>query len=127
MRSLVEGVLELHLPASGRMNLTDVRVQGVYVSDMIAHNTDRGRDVFQISPGTGRGSLWLAYQAHVANRVWNASAQVWNKKPERRDLGRGKRCTDGVTMPAIARHPQLSGEVLAHASTGSLCARHGGP
>ena len=40
--------------------------------DMIAHNNDHDRDVFQISPGTSRESLRLAYQAHVANAIWNA-------------------------------------------------------
>ena len=44
-----------------------MRVQGVYVSDMIAHNNDRDRDVFQIAPGTSRASLWLAEQAQIAN------------------------------------------------------------
>ena len=28
--------------------------------DMIAHNNDRDRDVFQIAPGAGAPSLWLA-------------------------------------------------------------------
>ena len=39
--------------------------------DMVAHNNDRDRDVFQICPGTSRESMWLAYQAHLANRAWN--------------------------------------------------------
>src|SRR5262249_8221718 len=86
-----------------------VRVQGVYVMDMIAHNNDHERDVFQISPGVGRQSLWLAEQAHTAAEAWNASAAVWNKRPGRR--GRGKRSKDGRRVPALAAHPVLSGEV----------------
>ena len=39
---------------NGEMHdLSKVRVQGLYVLDMIAHNNDRDRDVFQIAPGTG--------------------------------------------------------------------------
>ncbi len=48
-------------------------VQGLYVSDMIAHNNDNDRHVFQISPGVDAGSLWLALQAHMANEIWNES------------------------------------------------------
>ena len=36
-------------------DLSGVRVQGVYVLDMVAHNNDRDRDVFQIAPGAGPG------------------------------------------------------------------------
>src|SRR5262249_52937913 len=57
---LVEGGLVLHLPEGAEQDLSHVRVQGVYVSDMIAHNNDHERDVFQIAPGTSRASWWLA-------------------------------------------------------------------
>src|SRR5215469_11744811 len=63
---LVEGTLKLRLPGGGWSDLSGARVRGVYVSDMIAHNNDNDRDVFQISPGVGAESLWLAYQAHLA-------------------------------------------------------------
>jgi hypothetical protein len=104
---------ELHLQsASGReRKVSDVQIEGLYVLDMVAHNNDRDRDVFQICPGTGRQSMWLAWQAHIANRSWNALAPAWNKQPGRRGKTRGRRSTDGRTMPAIALHPQLSGEV----------------
>ena len=71
---VVEGTLQMRL-AGGKKpkDLSHVRVQGVYVLDMVAHNNDRDRDVFQICPGTSRESMWLAYQAHVANRTWNES------------------------------------------------------
>src|SRR5262249_4083224 len=87
---LVEGSLKLRLnPNSKReRDLSGVRVQGVYVLDMVAHNNDRERDIFQISPGVGRQSLWLALQAHLANEVWNTSTAVWNKQGERRGRGR---------------------------------------
>jgi len=78
---------------------------------MIAHNNDRERDVFQICPGASRESMWLAYQAHVASRTWNELAPIWNQKPARRGRGRGKRSADAMTLPAIAEHPHLAGEV----------------
>ena len=39
------------LPDGKTKDLSGVQVQGLYVSDMIAHNNDRDRDVFQIAPG----------------------------------------------------------------------------
>ncbi len=109
---LVEGTLKMRLAGGKRTkDLSGVRVQGVYVLDMVAHNNDRDRDVFQICPGTSRESMWLAYQAHVANRTWNESAPTWNLKAPRRGQGRGQRSADAATMPAIAEHPHLFGEV----------------
>jgi hypothetical protein len=91
--------------------LRDVRVDGVYVLDMVAHNNDRDRDVFQICPGTSRQSMWLAWQAHMANDTWNALAPTWNQRPGRRGKSRGRRSADARTLPDTALHPQLSGEV----------------
>jgi hypothetical protein len=108
---LVEGTLKLRLPGGAWYDLSSARAQGVYVSDMIAHNNDHDRDVFQISPGTGPESLWLAYQAHLAAEAWNAGARVWNRRPSRRGRGRGRRSADGTAVPETARHPELSGEV----------------
>ncbi len=90
--------------------MSNVQIAGVYVSDMIAHNNDRQRDVFQICPGASRASLWLAWQAHVANRTWNAWAPTWNERPERRGCRAGRRSLDG-SIPETALHLQLSGEV----------------
>jgi hypothetical protein len=108
---LVEGTLKMRLPGGGRRDLSKTRVQGLYVLDMIAHNNDHERDIFQIAPGIGREALWLAYQAHLANEIWNASAKVWNQKPARRNRGRGKRSLDGSIIPDVGLHPHLSGEV----------------
>jgi hypothetical protein len=55
--------------------------------------------------------MWLAYQAHVACRSWNECAPRWNQKPARRGTGRGQRSADAKTLPAIAQHPRLHGEV----------------
>jgi hypothetical protein len=110
-QSIVEGTLKLNRPGQTALDLSGVKIGGVYVLDMIAHNRDRDRDVFQISPGLTKQSFWLAYQAHLANMIWNAHAVKWNRKPARRHRTAGRRSNDGVTIPEIARHPQLRGEV----------------
>ena len=43
--------------------------------------------------------------------VGNASARRWNTGPDRRGKDRGKRSADGKTIPAVALHPLLIGEV----------------
>ncbi|HEV3343235.1 MAG TPA: M28 family peptidase, partial [Pirellulales bacterium] len=108
---LVEGTLELVLEKGRRRKLARTRVEGVYVLDMVAHNNDRDRDVFQLCPGTSHESMWLAYQAHLANRAWNVLSQKWNQRSDRRHAKRGRRSPDGQTMPETALHPKLHGEV----------------
>jgi hypothetical protein len=110
-RLLVEHSLRLHGPDQQVLNLSRVRIEGIYVLDMIAHNRDRDLDIFQISPGMSPKSYWLAYQAHLANMIWNAKTNLWNRRPARRARGRGLRSPDGKTIPGIARHPRLHGEV----------------
>jgi len=108
---LVEGNLKIRLANKRWRDLSGTRIQGLYVLDMVAHNNDRDRDVFQICPGGSRQSLWLAYQAHRATQAWNVAAPGWNNRVDRRGRSRGRRSADGKTMPDIALHPQLSGEV----------------
>jgi hypothetical protein len=128
---LVEGNLKMRLPpargATGssdrttrgpkglgrgqQRDLSKARVQGVYVLDMVAHNNIHDRDVFQIAPGTGGQSAWLAYQAHMANEIWNVCAVEWNRRSARRGCQRGRRSPDGLTIPPTALHPHLHGEV----------------
>jgi len=108
---LVERSLKLSLPGGRELDLSRTRARGIFVLDMVAHNNDRDRDVFQLCPGTSRESLWLAYQAHRANRAWNSLAPIWNQQPGRQGKGRGKRSADGHTMPKVALHPELHGEV----------------
>jgi hypothetical protein len=110
-QSLIEGNLKVHTPGNKTHDLSKVKIEGVYVLDMIAHNRDRDRDVFQISPGLSRQSVWLAYQAHLANMIWNANAEKWNHRPARRHRRSGRRSNDGIAIPDIARHPRLRGEV----------------
>jgi len=89
-------------------------VRGLYVLDMIAHNNDRRRDIFQIAPGTTRDSLRLAWHAHTAARLWQAGAALWNTAPPRRDSDRGRRSPHGGAVPRIARHLAPTGEVRLH-------------
>jgi hypothetical protein len=108
---LVEGTLKLHMPRGKTKDLSKTQVQGLYVSDMIAHNNDRERDIFQISPGTDRTSFWLAEQAHIANEIWNASVPEWNTQPDRVGRPRGRRSPHGAAIPEIAAFLKLSGQV----------------
>ncbi len=110
-QTIVEGALKLHRPGQKAVDLSSVKIDGAYVLDMIAHNRERDRDEFQISPGLSPQSVWLAYQAHVANMIWNAHAEKWNHKPARRHRRSGRRSTDGIKIPDLARHPQLRGEI----------------
>jgi len=110
-QSLVEKTLQLHLHADHFMDLSSVKVVGVFVLDMIAHNRDHGRNIFQISPGKSPRSLQLAGEANIANRIWNAKTKEWNQSHERRGRGPGRRSADGREIPEIALHPQLDGEV----------------
>jgi len=109
-QQVVQQTLEMRLRDGMMHDLSHARVQGLYVLDMVAHNNDKDRDVFQICPGGGRESMWLAYQAHRATEAWNAAVPQWNQRPDRIGRGRGRRTTDG-TMPEVALHPQLAGEV----------------
>jgi hypothetical protein len=113
-QTLVEGMLSLHLADGGRHDLSGVQVQGIYVLDMIAHNGKEDRDVFQISTGASPRCLWLAEQAHLANELWNGWVPLWNRRPSRRAVGRGRRSRNKDRVPAVARYPQLRGEVRPH-------------
>ncbi|MBI3407977.1 MAG: M28 family peptidase [Planctomycetes bacterium] len=108
---LVEGNLRMRLADGKQQDLSKTRVQGLYVSDMIAHNNDHDRDTFQISPGQSAASFWLAYQAHLATEIWNASTAKWNTQPARKNAGRGKRSPHGGVIPRTAQFLPLYGEV----------------
>jgi hypothetical protein len=108
---LIEGTLQLRLLSGKAKDLSGVQIKGLYVSDMIAHNNDHVRDVFQISPGTGHDSFWLARQAHIATEIWNESVPVWNQQPDRAGRPRGRRSPHGAAIPEIAPFLQLTGQV----------------
>ena len=111
-QSLIEGSLKLGLGGGKTADLSGTRVRGVYVMDMIAHNNDRNRDIFQMAPGTDPQSMWLAFQAQRAAELWRLGAETWNETPERRKAAkRGKRSKDPATVPALAKHLAPLGEV----------------
>ena len=109
----LEGTLKLETK-KGPIDLSGVRIQGLYVLDMIAHNINADRNVFQISSGASRESQWLAEHALAANMAWNGATESWNKQPARRKAGAGRRSRDLVTIPPVAKYPALQGQIRPH-------------
>jgi Zn-dependent M28 family amino/carboxypeptidase len=110
-QSLIEKDLSLTLDEKTKIDISDTEIVGLYVMDMIGHNRDSDQDIFQISPGKSAESLYLAYQAHIANMIWNDCAHKWNRQPGRLNLSRGQRIKEMKEIPDIARHLALKGEV----------------
>jgi hypothetical protein len=79
-------------------DMSNVDVVAAFVLDMIGHNLERDRDVFQIAPGEGAASSRLARRAHHANLKWNRCAAEWNRA-ESPKLGRAERVRDGTRAP----------------------------
>ena len=109
-QALIEKTLKMRLTNGQTLDLSSVRVMGVYLMDMIGHNRESEMDIFQISPGKGPDSLRLAWEAYSANQLWNMSSAKWNRGDGRLRKGRGQR-SDNDTIPAIARFLNLNGEV----------------
>jgi hypothetical protein len=110
-KNYVQRTLKLHLPGELIRDLSAVEIKGVLVMDMIAHNRDDDRDVFQVAPGNSEASLRLAFVAHHACLGWNAGVAVWNKNPGRKGCSRGERTKDGQTIPDKALHLDVKGEI----------------
>ncbi|MCX6001511.1 MAG: M28 family peptidase [Chloroflexi bacterium] len=110
-RALVEDSLCLYLGNGQTADLSNTRLVGAYIMDMIGHNRDYGADVIQIAPGRGRGALQLAWHAHDANTLWNAGTVEWNSDPSRLGMGRGRCSEDGIQIPQIAEHLQVHDEI----------------
>ncbi len=110
-QSLIEKRIRLKTGQDEFTDLSDTEIVGVFIMDMIGHNRDNDNDVFQISPGKGAASLKLAWQAHLANMIWNKHTKEWNQNPERQFCGKGKRITDIQNIPEIAKHLPLEGEI----------------
>jgi hypothetical protein len=113
-RTLVEKKMKLYTDLENQIDLSGTEVVGVFVMDMIGHNRDNDQDIFQISPGDSASSLFLAWQAHISNQLWNAGAHDWNKNPDRLHKTRGKRITEKEEIPEVAKHLHLNGEVRTH-------------
>jgi Peptidase family M28 len=111
-QALVERRLRFTAAHGAVRDVSHVDVVGAFVLDMIGHNADRDRDVFQIAPGEGAGSAQLARRAQRANLAWNQLAHAWNARPDRHGKGRAQRVTDpkAPAPPAFA-HLAIHGEV----------------
>lgn len=114
-RALAQGFVEKSLQFVGEdgkpVDVSGVTCKGVYVLDMVAHNNDRDRDIFQIAPGEGAGSARLALEAHLANERWNRLVEEWNQDASRKGKGRAVRMKDGAQPPPAFAHLAVSGEV----------------
>jgi hypothetical protein len=110
-QSLIEKTLTIRLKGGKLVDLSSVQIAGVYVIDTIGHNRDGQMDIFEISPGKDQKSLQLAWQAHLANSVWNRKTRDWNQSQGRENLGRGRRSADGINIPAMAEYLNLQGTV----------------
>ena len=98
-RALVERSLRLTAEDGSLRDVSGVEVVGAFILDMIGHNSERDRDVFQIAPGEGAASARLARRAHHANLRWNRCAAEWNRSDP--SLVRAERVPDrkGLSPP----------------------------
>ena len=110
-QTLIEKSIKLKNDKQEVVDLSGTEIVGVFVMDMIGHNRDNDQDIFQISPGKSAASLQLAWQAHIANMIWNANSHLMNKTAGRLHLPRGKRITGTELIPETARFIPLRGEV----------------
>lgn len=111
-QAMVEKRLAFTAENGAKRDVSHVDVVGVFVLDMVGHNTEKDRDVFMIAPGEGTGSAKLARRAHRVNLAWNALAKQWNH--ERNGLHRAERMPDGDAKhppPPPFAHLPLHGEV----------------
>jgi hypothetical protein len=110
-RTLIEKNVRLKLDNDQFADFSKTVIMGVYVMDMIGHNRDSDQNIFQISPGKSAASLHLAWQAHLANMIWNNNTHEWNQSNDRQHLGRGKRIKGTEVIPEPARFLAIEGEV----------------
>jgi hypothetical protein len=111
VQRLVEGNLAVLAEDLGFIDLSSVRVHGAFVLDMVSHNNDSERYVFQISPGSGRAAMRLAVQAQRCSEIWNRSIAAWNAAPHRQTPGPSQRMPDGKNPPPCVAHPRMLAEV----------------
>ena len=110
-KNYIQKTFELHQQDGIRVDLSEVAIKGVLVMDMIAHNRETDRDIFQIAPGNSTESLRLSFAAHHACRRWNENARELNRLPDRIRCKRSERTPDGLTIPEMALHLEVTDEV----------------
>jgi hypothetical protein len=108
-RGLVEGNLRFAGEDGAEIDVSTVRVRGVYVLDMVAHDNMRDRDAFFLCPGEGKESARLALLAHAANERWNRFAAKANLGRE--GLGRSRRMPSGLEAPPPFAHLPVFGQI----------------
>jgi hypothetical protein len=107
----VQQTLKLSKTDGTTRDLSTIKISGILLMDMIAHNRENGHDIFQIAPGNSAASLKLSVFAYEACRTWNIHAVKWNESPDRKGCNRGQRTGDGVTIPQKALHLRPDGEI----------------
>ncbi len=114
-RALAQALVERRLSFTdhsdqpgGAVDVSAVRVVGAFILDMIGHNNDHDRDVFQIAPGEGAASARLAARAHAANERWNQLVPTWNHAAR---LPPAQRMPDGSVPPPPFAQLALAGEI----------------
>jgi hypothetical protein len=110
-QNVIQQTLKMQRSDGTIRDLSGINIAGVLLMDMIAHNRNNGRDIFQIAPGTSPASLRLSKKAFEASRSWNIHAEKWNETPERTGCTRGQRTADGVTIPLKALHLRPEAEI----------------
>lgn len=112
-QALVEHRLVFTAEDGTTRDVSAVRVVGAFVLDMIGHNAERDRDVFQIAPGEGAASARLARRAHRANLRWNQLTQTLNRAPDRAHAGRAQRVKGPAPYPPppVFAHLPMHGEI----------------
>jgi hypothetical protein len=110
-QNLVQKTLKMHRSDGSMLDLSGVNIYGVLLMDMIAHNRDNGRDIFQIAPGNSPASLRLSYLAFQACRSWNIQAVKLNESSDRKGCAHGERSKDGITIPPTALHLRPYAEI----------------
>ena len=88
-QALVERRLAFTSEDGRTRDVSEVRVVGAFVLDMIGHNADRDRDVFQIASGEGAASARLARRAHRSQPALESLREVG--QPLARARARGSR------------------------------------
>ena len=101
-QAMVERRLAFTTETGGKRDVSHVDIVGVFVLDMVGHNTEKDRDVFMIAPGEGTGSAKLGRRAHRVNEAWNSLVKQWNHD-DRKGLHRAERMPDDNKPDA--KHP----------------------
>jgi hypothetical protein len=115
-RALASALVEKNLSLTGpgkAVEVSKVRIAGVVILDMVAHNNLRDKDTFLLCPGEGEASARLALRAHQANRRWNQYVEGANVSQGRGGKGRAQRMADGRTPPPLFEHLPVFGKVAA--------------